>query len=329
MKALRWYGIRDVRAEETEKPVPLPGEALVRVAYAGICGSDLHIYTKGMFIQNVPETMGHECSGVVETCGSGVRGISPGDHVIANPMVPCGTCGSCREGSWNTCEALGFIGEVRPGCFAEYVALPAESLIRVDPAADLRTMALTEPLAVAVNVCRRAALTPQDSLAVIGAGPIGLLTAALARQLYHVQEAAVVNRSPGRLAIAAQLGLEAVSVLPENRRFTKIVDAAGNTASLTMALRHIRARGTVLAVSVFEDVSPVDVNLIVGAECTLTGCNCYSAEDLQKAAQLLSSGTVRVDPVITGEMPLSSGREAFEKLCAREKTDAKILFRMQ
>ena len=87
MKALRWYGIHDVRAEEIDKPVPAAGEVLVRVLYAGICGSDLHIYNKGMFIQNVPETMGHEFCGVVEEAFEG-SGFAPGDCVIANPMVP-------------------------------------------------------------------------------------------------------------------------------------------------------------------------------------------------------------------------------------------------
>ena len=328
MLALRWHGIRDVRVEEREKPVPGPGEALIHVAYAGICGSDLHIYTKGMFIQNIPEIMGHECCGIVEACGEGVQDILPGDHVVPNPMVPCGTCESCKNGSWNTCEALGFIGEVCPGCFAEYVCLPAKRLIRADPAADMRILALTEPLAVAVNVCRRASFSPTDTLAVIGAGPVGLLVAAAARQVYHLENVTIVNRSPGRREIAEKLGLEALASLPEGRRFSHIVDAAGSSASLSTALEHIRARGCVLAVSVYESLCTLDANLLVGAECTLTGCNCYTTEDLQTAAQLLSSGKLQADPVITDVLPLTEGPAAFEKLCGKDKTSAKILFQI-
>ena len=92
MKCARFYGIHDIRPEEIDKPVCGGKEVLIKVAYAGICGSDLHIYNKGMFIQNIPETMGHEFVGVVEEIGSGVAEYQPGDYVTADPMVPCGHC---------------------------------------------------------------------------------------------------------------------------------------------------------------------------------------------------------------------------------------------
>ena len=156
MKAARYYGIQDVRFETVEKPACGPTDALIQVSYAGICGSDLHIYNKGMFIQNIPETMGHEFVGVIRQVGDQVKGFAPGDVVIANPMVPCMHCPSCQAGSYNTCEGLGFIGEVRQGCFAEYIAMDQETLIKVPPQADQEKIALSEPLAVALNICDRA-----------------------------------------------------------------------------------------------------------------------------------------------------------------------------
>ena len=340
MKTLRWYGIHDVRPEELEKPAPAPGEVLVKVLYAGICGSDLHIYNKGMFIQNVPETMGHEFCGVIEALGegagegtdtnAGADGLQPGDKVIANPMVPCGVCDSCRRGAFNTCSALGFIGEVRPGCFAEYISLPAEALIKVDPGSDMRLMALAEPLAVALNVCERAEFRQGDSLAVVGAGPIGLLTAAAARQVCGVQDVTVVNRTEPRRKIAEALGAKALAAFPEGAQFDRVVEAAGNPAAMESALSAVRAGGTLLPVSVFEAEScPIDMNLIVGGQITVKGCNCYTRKHLEQAAELLSSGAIRVDPVITDEMDLTEGREAFAKLCGKEKKAAKILFRME
>ena len=371
MKALRWYGIHDVRTEEIEKPVPAAGEVLIRVLYAGICGSDLHIYNKGMFIQNVPETMGHEFCGVVEeaypaetaspeacpaetvspaacpaetvssaaceaeTASSAAcaamytdpaQSFAPGDYVIANPMITCGTCESCLAGHENTCENLGFIGEVRQGCFAEYIALPADRLIRVPSGADMEKIALAEPLAVAVNVCRRAALSPQDSLAVVGAGPIGLLTAAVAISEYGVRDVTVVNRSEPRRRIAEKLGATAVAAIPEGQRFDKVVEAAGSPATLNMALQAVRPNGQVLAVSVFEEDCAIDANLIVGAQITLTGCNCYGREDLETAVGLIAGGRVDVAPIITDVVTIDEGKAAFEKLCAREKQAAKILF---
>lgn len=327
MKALRWYGIHDVRTEEIEKPVPPAGEVLIRVLYAGICGSDLHIYNKGMFIQNVPETMGHEFCGVVEQAESG-SGFSAGDYVIANPMVTCGTCDSCLQGSFNTCEALGFIGEVRQGCFAEFISLPADRLVRVPKDADMEKMALAEPLAVAVNVCKRASFYRQNSLAVIGAGPIGLLTAAVANQIHGVQNVTVVNRSETRRQIAQQLGLTAVAAIPEGQRFDRVVEAAGGPVTLNLALQAVRANGTVLAVSVFEEDCAIDANLIVCSQITLIGCNCYDREDLETAVELIASGRLDLSPVITDVVTLDEGKAAFEKLSAKEKKAAKILFRM-
>ena len=133
MKTARYYGIEDIRCEEL--PIPNCGEkdVLIKVAYAGICGSDLHIYKKGMFIQNIPETMGHEFSGTVVKTGSKVHSLQAGDRVTANPMVTCGNCIACRTGRRGSCETLGFIGEVRPGCFAEYIALPQEDVIKASP----------------------------------------------------------------------------------------------------------------------------------------------------------------------------------------------------
>ena len=380
MKALRWYGIHDVRTEEIDKPVPPEGEVLVRVLYAGICGSDLHIYNKGMFIQNVPETMGHEFCGVVEEADS-ESGFSAGDLVIANPMVPCGVCDSCRRGSYNTCEALGFIGEVRQGCFAKYISLPPDRLIPVpgraetggngadtdsSPAAscgtdsasavsscgndnasasscgtdsasaassrrddmDLRQLALAEPLAVAVNVCERGALSPEDSLAVIGAGPIGLLTAALARNVYGVKDITVVNRSETRRKIAEQFGVKALPAIPDGQRFDKIVEAAGSPVTFNIALQSVRAGGLVLPVSVFEEDCVIDANLIVGAQLSIIGCNCYGRKELETAVNLIASRRVDLSPVITDVVSLDDGKAAFEKLSSREKRAAKILFEM-
>ncbi|MDO5131809.1 MAG: alcohol dehydrogenase catalytic domain-containing protein [Eubacteriales bacterium] len=367
MKALRWYGIHDVRTEEIEKPAPAPGEALIRILYAGICGSDLHIYNKGMFIQNVPETMGHEFCGIVEDCSREEAadlspGFSKGDLVIANPMVTCGECDSCRRGDFNTCEALGFIGEVRQGCFTKYICLPEGSLIRVPKPAGtdsvpeesfqvyMQKMALAEPLAVAVNVCNRAGLTAGGanaenpassgqqaasdqaaaSLAIIGAGPIGLLTAALAKQVCGIENVTVVNRSETRRHIAEQLGALALPALPDGARFDKVVEAAGSPATLRLALEHVRAGGQVLAVSVFEDGDcPIDANLIVGFQITLTGCNCYTTADLETAVALLASGRIDISSIITDIVSLDEGKAAFEKLCAKDRPAAKILFRME
>ena len=329
MKCARFYGIHDIRPEEIDKPVCGGKEVLIKVAYAGICGSDLHIYNKGMFIQNIPETMGHEFVGVVEEIGSGVAEYQPGDYVTADPMVPCGHCISCQNGSYNTCEELGFIGEVRPGCFAEYIVMPEEKLIPVPKASNLRSMALTEPLAVALHICERAQFRAEDRIAVIGAGPIGLLTIIAARSIYGVQDITAVDISDTRLELAETVGAADVTKkLKEDRLFDKVIEAAGNPHTLKLAAEHVMPNGKLYVVSIFEENTEFDINRLVASQITLVGCNVYTREDLIRAVKAISEGEVEVDPLISGEFDLTQCAEAFRILSLKNKSAAKILFKM-
>lgn len=329
MQALRYYGIHDVRTEEIDIPECGEDEVLVKIAYAGICGSDLHIYNQGMFIQNIPETMGHEFDGIITTVGKSIKKFKPGDKVIANPMVPCGQCRSCRDGSFNTCEALGFIGEVSQGCFTEYIAVREDNLIKVPEEADLRLIALSEPLAVAVNICERAALMPGDRMAIIGAGPIGLLTAALAKQGYGVSDITVVDLSEKRLKLAEEIGaLKAVQRLSDEERFDLIVEAAGAPITFKMAVEHVKANGSVCVVSIFEKEFTFDINTLVASQVTLIGCNVYTMDQLKKAVSYISEGKINIEPVISAEYEIKDGKSAFELLSSQDKNAAKILFKM-
>lgn len=327
MKAVRYYGIRDVRCEEIEKPVCQANEALIRVSYAGICGSDLHIYNKGMFIQNIPETMGHEFVGVIEEIGSGVSRFAPGDVVIANPMVPCMKCDSCRKGSYNTCEALGFIGEVRQGCFTEYIAMPEDTLISVPKNADLQKVALSEPLAVALNICKRANFCPEDRVALIGVGPIGLLTILAAKNLYGVTDITAVDLSEVRLELARQVGASsAFQTLPEGLHFNKVIDAAGQPVTFNTAVHHVEANGSIYVVSIFEKDFVFDINALVSLQATLVGCNVYTRENLEEAVRVISDGSVDVGPLVSRIFPPDQCKEAFALLNSQDKSVAKVLF---
>lgn len=327
MKAVRFYGPGDVRREETEKPVPGPEEVLIRVRYAGICGSDLHIYRKGMFVQNIPEIMGHEFSGEVEEAGSGITDLRRGDAVTADPTVTCGSCESCRGGRGNTCSELGFIGEVRPGCFAEYICLPREKVIPLAPGSDLKQAALTEPLAVALNICERARLRSSDNIAVIGAGPIGLLTVLLARELYHVSRIVLVGRSSGRLRIGERIGADAAHTsLPKEEKYEKVIEAAGKAETVNLAISHTLPGGGVYEVSVFEDAGEIDLNTLVQLQISLIGCNAYERRHLEQAAGLITDGRVDVRPLISGTCGFSECKEAFAALNGKDKKAVKILF---
>lgn len=328
MNAVRYYGIQDVRFETAAKPAPAADEVLIKIAYAGICGSDLHIYNKGMFIENIPEVMGHEFVGQIEEVGAEIKEFQIGDLVAGNPMVTCGTCPGCKAGLPNTCSGLAFIGEVCQGCFAEYITMKEDKLIRLQPNADMRQAALTEPLAVALNICEKAELSQDDEIAVIGAGPIGLLTVLAAKELYKVKKVTVLGRSGFRMELAEKIGADCViTAFEEGRQYAKIIEAAGKKQTLEQAISHAAPGGSIYIVSIFEESFSFDINAVVAAQLRIVGCNAYEKRHLQQAADILSCGQLDVSTLITDVVPLNACREAFKALNEKEKRQAKILFK--
>ena len=329
MKTARYYGIEDIRYEEL--PVPNCGEkdVLIKVAYAGICGSDLHIYKKGMFIQNIPETMGHEFSGTVIKTGSKVHSLQAGDRVTANPMVTCGNCIACRTGHRGSCETLGFIGEVRSGCFAEYIALPQEDVIKAPPDIDLKKLALAEPLAVALNICRQAKPAPTDKVLIVGPGPIGLLTALALKNVCGLENPTILGRSPARLSIAKALGMKTTTQLGDDSYFDLIIEAAGNETALSTAVAHALPGGKICVVSIFEDDFIFDINTIVAKQLSIIGCNVYETRHIQESTKLLADGIIDPSPLVTDTYDLADCRDAFAALCSKDKKACKILFQME
>lgn len=327
MLAARYYGIGQVRTEEVPVPVCGPGQALIKVAYAGICGSDLHIYRKGMFVTSVPETMGHEFSGVVVAVGKGVTEVRPGDRVVGDPRVSCGCCRWCRRGAFSLCPGLAFIGEVAPGCFAEYLALDAKKLIKIPHDLDLRRAALVEPLAVALHIAGQGNFSAQDHLGIVGAGPIGLLTLIVARMM-QVKQATVVDLSPHRLELAGRLGAVTLTAFPENGADAPdvVVEAVGLEATLAGGVNWLRPQGRLVMAGLYEEKVTLDPNDIVVKELELAGVSAYETDDLHEAVKLLADGAVDVDPLISRLLPLESAAAAFALLTGEDKSACKILF---
>ncbi|TEB11886.1 Sorbitol dehydrogenase [Pelotomaculum sp. FP] len=330
MLAARYYGIGDVRVEEVPRPVCAPGEVLIKVAYAGICGSDLHIYRKGMFVTYIPVTMGHEFSGVVAEVGADVTGLSPGDAVVGDPRVSCGNCEWCRQGQGNRCPELGFIGEVSPGCFAGYLLMKPEYLLKIPQSMSLRKAALVEPLAVALHIAAIAKLTPGVSLGIVGAGPIGLLTI-LAARAAGISRVAVVDLSPGRRAFAEKLGADLVmESFPEDAssQVDVVIEAVGVENTLQGAVKWLKPGGRLIMAGLYEDKILFDPNDIVNKELDVKGVNAYGTGDLKKATDYIDGGIIDVTPVVSHILPLASAADAFTMLTASDKNAAKILFKM-
>ena len=328
MKAVRNYGLEDIRVEDIPKPVRQKGEALIRILFSGICGSDLHIYKKGMFITYIPETMGHEFVGeVVETDGDEV---AVGQLVVGDPRVPCLKCGACAQGDYHRCVNLGFIGEVSQGCFTEYIAMPVEKLVKLTKIDQLEYGALVEPLAVAYHICREAAFGPGDNVAVFGCGPIGLLTVLLASRVFKVKTVTAVDLADSRLKSALQAGaVYAVHDVAEVPfiEFDKAVEAAGIGPTFQAALECLKPGGVLAMVGIFENQISLDPNSLIGKELKVIGCNTYTRSDLERAAEIVSWEDLDLSFIISRIIPYDQATEAFEALCQKDKKDLKILFR--
>ena len=289
MKALRWHGPRDLRLVELVETALQPGEVRVQVAYCGICGSDLHEYVDGPHAipvdcphpisrQRAPLTLGHEfCGTVVESSDPKVR---VGARVAVEPEYRCGSCDYCRQGLYNRCTSMGFIGLMGDGGMAETVVVPSYTIhplpdeVRFDQAAAL------EPAAVALHAVRTSGLRAGDACAVFGMGPVGLLTVAMLRQC-GAGEIIAVDINAKRLAMAGSMGASrAVDVSREDstgailgatsgRGVAIAFEVAGQQTTLDATLACLRKGGEAMLVGLMGKAQ-VDIFDIVNRELRLT-----------------------------------------------------------
>lgn len=220
MKAVVIDSPGNMRISETPRPVPLPDQVLVNIAAAGICAGDLHIYEGRSPYARYPCIGGHEMAGTVADVGSAVNFFKQGQHVVVDPFISCGHCYPCRIGKYNCCADLKILGAHLPGGFAEYICVPASKLYLVPERLSLSVAAFAEPIAIAIQACNRAELSPEETVLIMGCGPIGMVTieVALARGARVI--AADVNK--GRLALAGNIGAEVV--MSDQHLLTKIRD---------------------------------------------------------------------------------------------------------
>ena len=348
MKAARFHGQGDVRVEEVTEPHPGPGQVQIAVEWCGICGTDLHEYLDGPIFAPtpasphpltggaVPITLGPEFSGVVAELGQGVTGLSEGDRVVVEPYDVCGECSACRDGRYNICRKLGFIGlDGEQGGFAERMVVDTRWVHRIDGLTPEQG-ALVEPLAVGYHATKLAGLAPGGSAAVFGSGPIGLVTAAALRAT-GAGKVIVVEPAEARKAKAPGAGAdhvldptevdvpEAIRELTEGRGADVTFECAGVDAVLAAAVASTRPGGTCVNVSIWGHPATFDVNSLVFSEIHLIGSLAY-ANRHEEVIELIRSGTVDVDQFITGRIGLEDIVDrGFRELIDRKESNVKIL----
>jgi threonine dehydrogenase-like Zn-dependent dehydrogenase len=324
---------------ERAEPALEPGEIRIKVAYAGICGSELSSYLGHNALRTPPLIMGHEFSGEVVALGAEAPARNPalaqGQWVTVNPLTSCGVCEYCQGGLNHLCLKRTLVGAHRPGAYAEYINVPAELAVPLPAGMLLRTGAMVEPVAVGVRIGEMAGPTVagQEAL-VIGAGPIGLL-ALQAFQLRGARRVFISDLSPERLAMGADLGGEAldpqeVDVVQTVRQATGgrgvavSVDAVGLAATRKQCVAATRSAGLLILSGLHEETSAMPAAEIIRREIVARGCFAYTPDNFREAVRRLAERSMRLEPWIV-EAPLAEGGGWFERLLEAPGNVAKVL----
>jgi 2-desacetyl-2-hydroxyethyl bacteriochlorophyllide A dehydrogenase len=317
-----------------EKPIIQENEALVKVAYAGICGTDMMIYSGQHPRAEAPLIMGHEFCGVVEDIGQG-HDFQKGDRVIIEPLLSCGKCAACKAGQAHVCANLKYIGIDQDGGFTEYATIPVDRLKYLPDSVTDEAAALTEPLAVAIHTVRRSSLKVGDTVAILGAGPIGLLIGLIAKEA-GASEILISDVSPYRLKIASELGFTVVNAMNESivetvKSYTNQVGAdvvfevAGNQITADQMINCIKFQGEIVVVSVYKKAPTINLTAMHFREISLKTTRCYSPDDFTKAIDLLEKKTFDVSLLISHILPLDEIEQGFQ-LMQNTDSSLKILF---
>ncbi|MEV6162008.1 alcohol dehydrogenase catalytic domain-containing protein [Streptomyces sp. NPDC052052] len=314
--------IDDISIEEV--PVPRPGdnELLIRSTVIGVCGSDTHAALGRHPFIDLPYRPGHEVVGVVVAAGEGAEDFAPGTRVIIEPNLYCGQCAQCRSGRYNICRELKVFGCQTPGGMADFFTIPVDRVHRVPEAMSDLQAALVEPLATPVHAVAKTGDLTGRTVAVLGAGPIGLLVVAAARHagaarivatdlLETKRERAVRLGADSALpADAADLVAQAHAVL--DGPADVVFDCVAREQSMAQAIDLVAKGGRVIVVGVgAPGPTPIRLDLVQDREIRIEGTLMYTSDDYRTALDLIASGSIGTDAIITATYPLEDAAQAF------------------
>ena len=327
MKAVKWFGPRDMRLVEMEKPSPRPHEALIRIESTGVCGSDMHYFADGRIGHTVitePLILGHEYAGVVEAVGSEADLSLVGRRVAVEPGIPCLKCEWCTTGHYNVCPDMVFPGgPPYDGALCEYITVHARFCFPVPDTVSAAEAAMLEPLAVAVHTVELARLKPGETAAILGLGPIGLLVAQVARaagaarlfgtDLLDYRVSAGTRFGVDDAFNASQADTVETILSKTNGRGVDVAfDCARSSETQGLACRIARPAGRVVLTGISgAEEDPFPVCVARRKELTVQWCRRFRF-DYPRSIALLASGRVDVESLVTHSYPLERSNEAFE-----------------
>jgi L-iditol 2-dehydrogenase len=331
MKALVYPSWDTLELQDVPEPVPRPGEVVVRVAAAGICGSELEGFATRSPRRTPPLIMGHEFCGEVALLGEGVAGYRRGERVVVNSVISCGRCEECRDGQTHLCREREVFGMKRPGGFAELCAVPAATLLPLPEKVSPLQGALVEPLANGVHALSLVSQRLPETVLVIGAGTIGLMTLQVAKTLGAFR-LLCADTNERRLEVAHRLGAEPVinprkeDLVGAVREFTRgrgadlVVDAVGAAETRSAALAASRPGGEVVWLGLHDDPTGLSGFDVVLGERKITGSYAVTPRDLRVAIGLFAHGKIEIAPWVR-PFPLSEGARVFRELVTAPPPD--------
>ncbi|HBE78466.1 MAG TPA: dehydrogenase [Firmicutes bacterium] len=336
MKALVYQGPHAVGIEE--RPIPhQKGNALIKVSYSGICGSDLSIVDGKHPRAKAPLIMGHEFSGKVMEVESNQDNITVGDRVTMYPLLSCGKCLPCRTGNSHVCRMLGLIGIDCDGSMAEYVSVPTHMLVKIPDAIDDEIGALLEPLAVVVHGVHQGRFRVMDEVMITGGGPIGILTGIVMKNIgaAHVY---ITEIDPFRLSVCKEVGLDVIDMEKENPiEYIKektdgegvdlLVEASGVPVAAQQTTELVRCKGTICMLGIQKSLTPIDLRQLNFKEITMVGSRVYTKEAFKQAVNFAPQINDVLRKVITHRFSLADGVKAFEAIHDKKQNTLKVLIK--
>lgn len=331
-------GVGNVEVREIPEPQPGPGQVKIRIGAAGLCGTDLHIF-KDEFRSWPPVVLGHEVAGEIVELGEGVQGLAPGMRVTSETYFSyCGKCRSCRAGHTNLCLERRSIGSAVNGGFTSYLVVPARNIHELPATVGFRAGALTEPLACVVHATLTTpTIAPGDVAVIAGPGAIGLLTLQVVKAAGATAIVLGTDADEHRIGLATHLGADAVvnvqradaaaavrDLTIEGLGADVVYECSGAGPAAQQLLTLVRRHGRYVQVGLFGKPVAWDLDQLVYKELTATGTNASTPPSWQRALELMRTGKVKTEPLITHSFPVTEWEKGFATF--EDRSGVKTIF---
>jgi L-gulonate 5-dehydrogenase len=348
MKAAVLYNDREIRLGQVDDPQVGPEDVLVAPSYAGICGTDLHIF-RGEFHNRVtyPAVLGHEFGGVVLEVGKNVKGFKRGDQVTVDPILSCHQCPACLTGHLNACKTLKLLGVEYNGGFGQYVVAPASHVFALPDGFPMQYVSMVEMYGLACHVLGRGMVQPGESVVILGAGKLGLSVMDVLCHKGDANPVIAVDLQPFRLETAKKVGAQYTIDLAQEDPVARVMDITkglgadcviecvghyhelpGRESPMAQAVQMIRSAGRVVTAGMGEQLSPVHFKTLVLKEAQIIASRVTLGE-FPRSISLISRGVLHPELLVTHRMPLAQVDSAFERVDQEAPDTIKVVLDIQ